>query len=46
MLVLTLETTCDETAAAMRAAQQQMIAGRRYSAPFYWAPFVLVGDWR
>jgi CHAT domain-containing protein len=35
-----------EPAAAMRAAQQQMIAGKRYSAPFYWAPFVLVGDWR
>jgi CHAT domain-containing protein len=35
-----------EPAAAMRAAQQQMIAGRRFSAPFYWAPFVLVGDWR
>ncbi|HVG31107.1 MAG TPA: CHAT domain-containing tetratricopeptide repeat protein [Pyrinomonadaceae bacterium] len=33
-------------AAAMRAAQQQMIAGKKYSAPFYWAPFVLVGDWR
>jgi len=32
--------------AALRAAQQQMIAGRKYSAPFYWAPFVLVGDWR
>jgi CHAT domain-containing protein/tetratricopeptide (TPR) repeat protein len=32
--------------AAMRAAQQQMIAGKKYSAPFYWAPFVLVGDWR
>jgi CHAT domain-containing protein/tetratricopeptide (TPR) repeat protein len=32
--------------AALRAAQQQMIAGKRYSAPFYWAPFVLVGDWR
>ncbi|MFN2598651.1 MAG: CHAT domain-containing protein, partial [Pyrinomonadaceae bacterium] len=33
-------------AAALRAAQQQMIAGKRYSAPFYWAPFVLVGDWK
>jgi CHAT domain-containing protein len=32
--------------AAMRAAQQQMIAGKKYSAPFYWAPFVLVGDWK
>jgi CHAT domain-containing protein len=32
--------------AALRAAQQQMIAGKKYSAPFYWAPFVLVGDWK
>jgi CHAT domain-containing protein/tetratricopeptide (TPR) repeat protein len=33
-------------ATAMREAQLSMIAGKRYSAPFYWAPFVLVGDWR
>jgi len=32
--------------AAMRDAQIAMIAGKKYSAPFYWAPFVLVGDWR
>ena len=32
-------------ATALRAAQQDLIAGKRYSAPFYWAPFVLVGDW-
>jgi len=32
--------------AAMRAAQLNLIAGKRYSAPFYWAPFVLNGDWR
>ena len=32
--------------AAMRAAQLEMIAGGRYSAPFYWAPFVLVGAWQ
>ncbi|HYY98198.1 MAG TPA: CHAT domain-containing protein, partial [Pyrinomonadaceae bacterium] len=31
---------------AMRAARLRMIEGRRYSAPFYWAPFVLVGDWK
>lgn len=31
--------------AAMRDAQLSMIAGKKYSAPFYWAPFVLVGDW-
>ena len=32
--------------AALRNAQLAMIAGKKYSAPFYWAPFVLVGDWR
>jgi CHAT domain-containing protein len=32
--------------AAMRDAQLAMIAAKKYSAPFYWAPFVLVGDWR
>ena len=31
---------------AMRAAQLAMIEGKKYSAPFYWAPFILVGDWR
>lgn len=31
---------------AMRDAQLAMISGKKYSAPFYWAPFVLVGDWR
>ncbi|MGI8733045.1 MAG: CHAT domain-containing protein [Pyrinomonadaceae bacterium] len=30
---------------AMRGAQLSMISGKKYSAPFYWAPFVLVGDW-
>jgi CHAT domain-containing protein len=33
-------------ASAMRAAQIAMIEGKKYSAPFYWAPFILVGDWR
>jgi CHAT domain-containing protein len=31
---------------SLRDAQLAMIAGKKYSAPFYWAPFVLVGDWR
>ena len=34
------------SSAAMRDAQLAMINGKKYSAPFYWAPFVLVGDWR
>jgi CHAT domain-containing protein/tetratricopeptide (TPR) repeat protein len=33
-------------ASAMRQAQIEMIAGKKNAAPFYWAPFVLVGDWR
>ena len=32
--------------AALRAARLKMIAGGKYGAPFYWAPFALVGDWR
>ena len=32
--------------AALRTARLDMIAGKKYSAPFFWAPFVLVGDWR
>lgn len=30
---------------ALRSAQLEMISDKRYSAPFYWAPFVLFGDW-
>lgn len=32
--------------AAMRESQKAMIDGKKYSAPFFWAPFVLVGDWK
>jgi CHAT domain-containing protein/tetratricopeptide (TPR) repeat protein len=32
--------------ASMRAAQLGLINGKKYAAPFYWAPFVLVGEWR
>ena len=33
-------------AAALRAAQQQIAAIPRWASPYYWAPFVLHGDWR
>lgn len=33
-------------ASALRDAQVAMISGKKYSAPFYWAPFVIVGDWK
>lgn len=41
-----LSTTATNTASgSLRGAQLAMINGKKYSAPFYWAPFVLVGDW-
>ena len=33
------------SSSALRGAQLDMISGKKYSAPFFWAPFVLVGDW-
>ncbi|MGI9065851.1 MAG: CHAT domain-containing tetratricopeptide repeat protein [Pyrinomonadaceae bacterium] len=42
----TASSTGVSASAAMREAQLAMIAGKKYSAPFYWAPFVLIGDWR
>ena len=33
------------SSSALRGAQLAMISGKKYSSPFYWAPFVLVGDW-
>jgi CHAT domain-containing protein len=41
-----LGATAQPPGAAMREAQLAMINGKKYSAPFYWAPFVLVGEWR
>jgi CHAT domain-containing protein len=32
-------------AAALRAAQRDLAAGRRWTSPYFWAPFVLQGDW-
>ena len=33
-------------AAALRAAQRELAADPRFSAPYFWAGFVLHGDWR
>jgi CHAT domain-containing protein len=33
-------------AAALRAAQVAMWKGQRWAAPYYWAAFVLQGEWR
>jgi CHAT domain-containing protein len=32
--------------AALRAAMQDLRKDERYKHPFYWRPFILVGDWR
>jgi CHAT domain-containing protein len=31
---------------ALRRAQLALISNEKYAHPFYWAPFVLIGDWR
>jgi CHAT domain-containing protein len=41
-----LSSGSHSSVAAMRDAQLAMIGGKKYSAPFYWAPFVLVGEWK
>jgi CHAT domain-containing protein len=33
-------------AAALRAAQIEMSRNQRWSAPYYWAGFVMQGEWR
>jgi CHAT domain-containing protein len=33
-------------AEALRQAQRTMRARPEYAQPFFWAPFVLMGDWR
>jgi CHAT domain-containing protein/tetratricopeptide (TPR) repeat protein len=33
-------------AAALRAAQRELRATKRWEAPYYWAAFVLQGEWR
>ncbi|MGH9868013.1 MAG: CHAT domain-containing protein [Candidatus Polarisedimenticolia bacterium] len=32
--------------AALRNAQRQMAASERWSDPYYWAGFVVQGEWR
>jgi CHAT domain-containing protein len=41
-----LASSPQSPASALRDAQLAMINGKTHSAPFYWAPFVLVGEWK
>lgn len=33
-------------AESLQAAQQSLLRTKEYRAPFYWAPFILVGNWQ
>lgn len=33
-------------AEALRQAQLHLLRNRRYSHPFFWSPFILIGDWQ
>jgi CHAT domain-containing protein/Tfp pilus assembly protein PilF len=35
-----------DLAMALAVAQRRLIADPKFSHPFFWAPFVIVGDWR
>jgi len=39
-----METKNMNKSAALREARLQMIASKRFSHPYYWAPFVLIGN--
>ena len=32
-------------ASALRGAQLEMLASERFAHPYYWAPFILIGNW-
>jgi CHAT domain-containing protein len=41
-----LATPDASPSASLRAAQIAMIDGKRFAPPFFWSPFVLVGEWK
>lgn len=36
----------DDLGHALQAAQKAMITSEKHAHPFFWAPFIVVGDWR
>jgi CHAT domain-containing protein len=45
-LYQTLVTTNLDKAESLRTAQLSLLRTNKYRAPFYWAPFILVGNWQ
>jgi CHAT domain-containing protein len=33
-------------AAALRATQMEFLQDKRWQSPYFWAPFVIEGEWR
>lgn len=47
LMVTFYEELKDNTKAeALRMAQQKLIHSEKYSHPFFWAPFILIGEWK
>ncbi|MGF1527698.1 MAG: CHAT domain-containing protein, partial [Candidatus Competibacterales bacterium] len=40
-----LQTPGQSKAQALRLAQRRLIDQRRFEHPFYWAPFLIIGNW-
>ena len=41
-----LSTPGVSKALALHRAQQELLDDPKYQAPYYWSPYVLVGNWR
>jgi CHAT domain-containing protein len=41
-----LSNTNITKAEALRSAQLALLKDSQYQSPYYWAPYVLLGDWR
>ncbi|MGF1525202.1 MAG: CHAT domain-containing protein [Candidatus Competibacterales bacterium] len=40
-----LASDAPSKAHALKHAQESLISNRRYRHPFYWSPFLLIGNW-
>jgi len=43
---LMLSTRAPSAAAALREVQTEMLKDKRWQAPYFWAPFVIQGEWK
>ena len=43
---LSFPVRADVVAERLRAAQMEMLRVKQWQSPYYWAPFVMQGEWR